>query len=271
MMKKPQRKLPWTALLEALLEDICRYSGIEPQDPIPSLKVERLRGATHPALATPDNRANLTGEDLLIESYKDLQRAKYKIEHALLMLGRDATLGGVNDLYGRNPGINDLDQQVLRTMRLEGREGWARIIENGGYFGPKTGQKLADFLRKEATFSAGQGSSLEEERERLFAIKRVATIQHLYYLGLKKAVTFYCLNNFPEDVEEKKFETVLSWVKRRRKTAKEELGRSDLAERDRRNHQGILTGLCPDAPSKALLGQPYEALEPFISEYGKNN
>lgn len=270
-MKKRQRKLPWSAVLEALLEDICRYSGIEPHDPILSEKVRALRGVTHPYLATPDRCENLAGEDLLIESYKDLQKAKSKLELAFLMLEKGAALRGANSQYSDNPGINNLDHRVLRAMKLEGREGWARIIENGGYFGPKTGQKLAASLRKEATFSAGQGSSLEEERKRLFAIKRVATIQHLYGMGLKNAVVFYCSNNFLEDAEDKKFETVLSWVKRRRKTAKEELKRSDLAERDRRNYQGILTGLCPDAPSKALLGQPYEALEPFISEYGKNN
>lgn len=90
--------------------------------------------------------------------------------------------------------------------------------------------------------------------ERRYAVKQVATIQHLYAVGERKAVEMFCDNKYPDDPDATAVERVLKWVKRDRKRAKTRLTEETLSLEDVRHLEGMARGLRPDLPKGLLAG-----------------
>ncbi|CAN0604195.1 unnamed protein product, partial [Ectocarpus sp. 12 AP-2014] len=71
-------------------------------------------------------------------------------------------------------------------------EGLARFVEPGGLFGPMMGEHIASVIRGESKYKGSSGYTFEEAWRRRFAVKRIATIQHVYDVSRKKAIEMFC-------------------------------------------------------------------------------
>lgn len=254
---KPNRgHLPWIAMLDAIIADL-EMIGVSGSEEDILIDAPKSRGAIRV------NSELQSNDDDLHKAYKTLSRAKAELKQAIYTL-YSAKLISIHEQSELSSSVSRNDDRINSRMRLEGKEGWARLIQHGGFIGPATGAQLSAIIRGEKKFRKGQSSSSEEERKRLFAVKRVATIEHLFSVGTKKAIGMYCDFYHPDDPSASKVETVISWVKRQRKRANETRNNPVSTKRELRNAETILNGLCIDQARGVLRGQPVDKLEAYL-------
>jgi len=259
--KLAQANLPWIASLDAVIADFKRVceSNSSSRFMIDSPK---------PRGATPDQLSVQSDGDNFRDAYRTLLKARSQLSYAVTILASSGNISAHESLK-YSSSILENDNKSTGDMRLEGKEGWARLIEHGGFIGPAIGAQLAAIIRGEKKFRRGQSSSWNEERERLFAVKRIATIEHLFSVGTAKAIIMYCEQYYPNDPSDSKIGTVTSWVKRQRKRANGCLKNPDASERDLKSARKILNGLCSDQPKGVLCGQLVGKLDPFLDTIRK--
>lgn len=247
-------RIPWLATLDALIDELNGY--LDP--PVSELPEEPLRGRgvkealkgnaeTQPAQRTPEEDLRVAVEKLF--EVRELLDASHAIgasvEHTPRLVEQ------------RTMSLDVLDEAEVRYPRLDGREGLARFVEHGGLFGPIMGRHIASALRGTHKFNRGTQYSFEEGRYRRFVVKRIATIQHLYGVGYRKAIDMFCQHYVDSDPDVRAPGRFEKWLKEDRKKAREALSNDNLSERDQQNYNGFLAGLLPNAPRGLLKGQPF--------------
>jgi hypothetical protein len=258
-------RLPWLATLDALIDEINSHLD----KPVESLPKPQTRALGIREFANSDNRTPPSQNS----SSAELQSIVVKLLEArdLLNLSRLKwhELGiPLQEAHRYTMSLNDLDESEIRYPALTGREGLARFVEPGGLFGPVLGKHIAAAIRnEEGMFGRGHQVTFEEGRKRRFTVKRVATIQHLYAVGYKKAVAMFCNQYLDGPDAQGAIERVEKWVSKDRKLARQRLEEVDLSDEDRRHFSAVLSGLRPDLARGALKGQPFpQAFEQAVSE-----
>jgi hypothetical protein len=259
--KLAHANLQWIASLDAVIADFKRIceSNSSSRFMIDSPK---------PRGATPDQLNVRSDRDNLREAYLTLLKARTQLDDAVGILALSNHISA-HERFLYSNSILENDNKCTRDMRLEGKQGWARLVENGGFIGPAIGAQLAAIIRGEKKFRQGQSSSAEDERERLFAVKRVATIEHLFSVRTATAIIMYCEHYYPDDPNDSKNGTVTSWVKRQRERANGCLKDPDASERDLKSARKILNGLCSDQPKGVHFGKSVSQLDPFLNTIRK--
>lgn len=229
--------VPWIATIDAL---------------IAALRAERDFSAF------PDGARSIDPDDVqfhLMHAIFDLERVRNDIR---LIAVRLAARDPVNDrALGWTAALDDHERRMIRYPEQEGREGLARIVEQGGLFGPVFGAHIAAVIRGEHKLTAGTQSTFDEGRKRRYAVKQIMTIAHLYDISVAAAIRSFAEITYPDDPEEKNNERLKKWVQRLQAEARKELSRPELLDEDARGLQAFLTGLRPDLPRGFLLGQTY--------------
>lgn len=249
-------RMPWIATLDALIEELNKHlptpvakSASKPdRGPISVIEVA-LEGAQLPA-----SQSSTDG---------DLRRAIETLSAAREILVRASDWELAPDdlpprqISMRNQSLATIDKREVRFPDKEGREGLALFIEQGGLIGPIMGAHIANVIRGTHKFKTGPQYDFEQGRWRRFVVKRVATIQHLYSVGLRKAVVQFSQHFGDDDPDEKAPDRFEKWVKDDRKIARRMLADPDLPAVDHRHYQSILDGLCGHIPKGALKGKEF--------------
>ncbi len=248
-------RIPWLATLDALVEELERHVDKRVFDV--SLRDcdspdGKGRGVLH---ILQNNSSVFTAQDHIRSAIQNLLDARCDLEN----IPHEAlpSKGNQRDRQSRISDLDSLEERLIRYPDLEGKEGVARLVERGGLVGPLLGAHIATVIRGEASLKSGSQSTFDQGRERRFAVKRIATIQHLYDVGLKKAVLMFCDAQDGEDPDATAIGKYEQWVKRDRRAAKKRLEDVSLSERDVGHFKAILDGLHPDLPRGILRGQPY--------------
>jgi len=267
-MKKPYAKragevfrVPWLASIDALVAELNRHFPELVTKPQEKGKTRTLGILDVISDAPEGGRREPTPEDQLRQATERLIEARELLSSLRVSyIPRDHD--SVIEYRLRFASLDDLDEDELRYPALEGREGLALFVERGGLIGPAMGRHIASVIRGAPKFKSGPQYSFEEGWWRRLVVKRIATIQHLYAIGMRKAVEMFCDHYIEDDPDATAPERFAKWLQLDRREAQEKLERDDLSERDRRHFRTILDGLMPDMPRGSLKGQPFpEAFE----------
>lgn len=249
-------RIPWFASIDAMVDELNRHLP-EPVTKPPEKGQTRSIGILDASSdAAEGGRRDPTPEDQFRQAAEKLLEAR-ELLSSLRNLSLTHDFDTVREHRLRYASLNDLDKSELRYPAVEGREGLALFVERGGLIGPAMGQHIASVLRGTHKFKPGPQYSFEEGRGRRFVVKRIATIQHLYATGTRKAVEMFCDHYIEDDPEVTAPDRFEKWVKQDKKAARQMLDRNDLSERDRRHFHSTLDGLMPDLPRGFLTGQPF--------------
>lgn len=229
--------LPWIATIDALIAALRAERDFE---------------------TVPDGTLSIILDDVqiqLMHAVSDLERLRHEIYAIATRL--PVSDFDVSRTLGRTDSLDSLERRLIRYPQQEGREGLARLVEHGGLFGPVFGAHLAAVIRGEHKLKAGTQSTFREGRERRYAVKQIATIEHLYGTSRAEAVRLYAAVAFPDDPEARRDERVRKWVERLQAEAKKKLMEPELTDRDARHWHTLIVGLRPDLPLGYLRGQAY--------------
>lgn len=249
-------RIPWIATLDALIDELNQHlpvpvprqperRGRVPLSVIGIVPVAGLTGATAPS---PD------------DTLRDVIERLLAVRRTLMDTAQDAHWQkNTNPRQWMNNWslLPNVDASEVRYPEFEGREGLALSLEKGGLIGPVLGQHIASVIRGTYKFKPGPQYSFEEGRWRRLVVKRIATIQYLYALGLRAAVGLYRDHYVDDDPEATAPDRFERWVKEDRKMARSRLAADDLPPEDQRHFQAILDGICPHLPRGALKGRTF--------------
>ena len=230
--------LPWIPTIDAL---------------IASLRAER------DYRSWPDGTRSIEPDDVqdqLIRAISDLERLRDQIQQIAILLEANAD-PLQRRVLGRTAALDDHERRMIRYPDQEGREGLARYIEQGGFFGPVFGAHIAAVIRGEQKLTAGTQSTFDEGRKRRYAVKRIMTIAHLYDISTAAAIRAFAAIHYPDDPEVRIEERLRKWVQRLQTEAKKEIVRAELSDDEARGWQAFLTGLHPNLSRGYLRGQTY--------------
>lgn len=258
-MTHKHMRIPWLATLDALTEELNRHLD-NPVADVGKTASSPPQGEGRGVLEILGNRpSDVTLQDRIQSAIKHLLEARRDLEdvpHSAML-----SVENVRDIGNFFSDLQNLEQRLVRYPDMDGKEGLARFIERGGLIGPVLGAHIAAVIRGQANLKPGVQLTFDEGRKRRFAVKQIATIQHLYEVGLRKAVAMFCDAAGFDDPDATAFGRHEQWVKRDRRHASRLLENGNLPVRDELHYKAILNGLHPDISRGLLKGQPYpEAL-----------
>lgn len=270
-------RIPWRATLDVLIDELCRHLVHPPtEDDLEDIRISRIvekeiqrktsvgrqigkspsssdlmtkERAQELVAPNPDNAMRIREALVLLNEVRALLPSRSPREQDLRLSVRE-----IRELTGS---LDSLDESLVRYPDQEGREGLARFVEKGGLFGSIVGKHVASALRGEPVFLHSSGNTFEEGRYRRFAVKRVATIQHLYGVGRVKGVRMFCELEDVNDPNEKADDRIMSWLKKDQKLARKYLKDRNLPERDARHYKAVIDGLRPDLPRGFLKDRDF--------------
>src|SRR6056297_3410940 len=180
-------RIPWRATIDTLIDELSQYIDM----PIQEARADRSKEGRGVLEFTKEESALNEPQAQVKLAIKHLSEAREQLEDIRSFRVRNYQSPPERETDSSDFDYMDLDRLDARQVRYpdqEGREALARFIEKGGLFGPILGQHIADVLRGDVKFKSGLQLTFEEGRHRRFAVKRIATIKHLYAVGTDKAV-----------------------------------------------------------------------------------
>lgn len=259
-------RIPWIATLDALIDEISQYvDEPEASTPEPVQDVRTSAGVIEflpvdKEMSAPDH---LPQQPTILDVLQGLREIR-EVMNSLSWTNAVPRSADPRYLDLVSGSLESIEEQRLRYPDLGGREGLARFIEPGGLIGPLMGQHIAGVIRGVIRFDRGQQTTYEDGRVRRWTVKHIATIRHLYDVGLDRAINMLCDAEQIDDPEGKVSQKYREWVRRDIRDAKNRIAKNDLSERDRHHYSAIIHGLHPDFPRGHLKGQTYpNALKKF--------
>lgn len=248
-------RIPWIATLDALIEELTSHldkAAIDKLNKSRELGVRRTRGAIPQTRPPQLNDIDASPQEQLLAAVQTLTAVRKSLD----LVALDKPFQHLEHRM-RVSSLDEIEERWVRYPDLEGREGLARLIEQGGLIGPTLGGHIASVIRREYSFPSGSNSTFEEARYRRFTVMQVASIIRLFAVSRSKAIEMYCAHYFPDDPNDKAHPRVLQWVKRGTAEAKSKLNAGSLSARDTQHYRTILSGLYPDLASGILKGKTY--------------
>ncbi|WP_131814411.1 hypothetical protein [Shimia aestuarii] len=156
--------------------------------------------------------------------------------------------------------LNNLDKYALDSLPTTGKEGYAQLVEDGGFWGPLIGGELAALIRGQKLFRPGPPVERQDIIEREHAVRLISTIHNLWGVSQEEAIFMYCEYKYP-DSEEYPIATVTDWFYKTRRAVRAEVDQANNSSK-RQVLRVLLDGYFPDLDGKPLAGKPFpKALE----------